>query len=71
MKDSNNSESQAARIAYSIAEVSAMCGKERTWGYRQVKKGRIRPINGFGAALVSAEELRRFLGKYGDTKLCG
>lgn len=38
-----------------------MMGRERTWVYRQVKKGRIRAITGFGAALISASEIERIL----------
>ncbi|MDA7881447.1 helix-turn-helix domain-containing protein [Akkermansiaceae bacterium] len=49
------------RVAYSFAEVAGMMGRERTWVYRQVKKGRIRAITGFGAALISASEIERIL----------
>lgn len=39
-----------------------MAGKERTWVYRQVAKGRIRAITGFGAAMIPATELARIFG---------
>lgn len=39
-----------------------MVGKERTWVYRQVQKGRIQAITGFGAAMISATEIERVFG---------
>ena len=39
-----------------------MVGKERTWVYRQVSKGRIRAITGFGAAMIPAIEVERIFG---------
>jgi len=51
------------RVSYSFAEVAEMAGKERTWIYRQVKKGRIRAITGYGAAMIPATEIERIFGK--------
>jgi DNA-binding Lrp family transcriptional regulator len=50
------------RVSYSFVEFAEMVGKERTWVYRQVKKGRIRAITGFGAALIPASEIDRIFG---------
>lgn len=51
------------RAGYSVAEVSAMFGKDRSWGYRQIEKGRIKATTGFGAAIISAAEVARVCGK--------
>lgn len=40
-----------------------MVGKERTWVYRQVAKGRIRAITGYGAAMIPASEVQRIFGE--------
>jgi hypothetical protein len=40
-----------------------MVGKERTWVYRQVGKGRIRAITGFGSAMIPASEVERIFGR--------
>ncbi len=50
------------RVAYSFAEFAEKVGKERTWVYRQVQKGRIRAITGFGAAMIAASEVERIFG---------
>ncbi len=51
------------RISYSFAEFAEMVGKERTWVYRQVGKGRIRAITGFGSAMIPASEVERIFGR--------
>ncbi|QJE98001.1 helix-turn-helix domain-containing protein [Luteolibacter luteus] len=53
---------QIERRAYSFEEVAAMLGKHRSWVYRQVAKGAITPITGFGAAMISAAEVNRITG---------
>ena len=53
------------RVAYSFAEFGTMAGKERTWVYRQVAKGRIRAITGFGSAMIPASEVERIFGATG------
>jgi hypothetical protein len=58
----SNKTKQGKRVSYSFAEVAAMVGKERTWIYRQVKKGRIRAITGFGASMIPATEIERIFG---------
>lgn len=50
------------RVSYSFAEFAEMVGKERTWVYRQVSKGRIRAITGFGAAMIPSIEVERIFG---------
>lgn len=50
------------RVSYSFAEFAEMVGKEKTWVYRQVQKGRIRAITGFGAAMIPASEIDRIFG---------
>jgi Helix-turn-helix domain len=51
------------RVSYSFAEFAEMVGKERTWVYRQVAKGRIRAITGFGSAMIPTSEIDRIFGK--------
>lgn len=51
------------RVSYSFAEFAAMAGKERTWTYRQVQKGRLRAITGYGTAMIPASEVERIFGK--------
>jgi len=53
------------RKAYSYDEFAKMLGKHRTWVYRQVTAGKIKPITGYGAAMISAAELDRILGEGG------
>lgn len=50
------------RRGYSFAEFAAMAGRERTWTYRQVEKGRIKAITGFGEAMIPASEVERIFG---------
>jgi hypothetical protein len=50
------------RVSYSFAEFAEMVGKERTWVYRQVSKGRIKAVTGFGAAMIPATEVERIFG---------
>jgi len=38
-----------------------MVGKQRSWVYRQVEAGRLKAITGFGAAMIPASEVERFL----------
>jgi hypothetical protein len=60
-----NIEKRGKRVSYSFAEFADMVGKERTWVYRQVQKGRIRAITGFGAAMIPATEVERIFGEAG------
>jgi hypothetical protein len=53
------------RVAYSFEEFAGMIGKHRSWVYRQVAKGRIRAITGYGSALIPASEIQRIFGEGG------
>jgi hypothetical protein len=59
MIEKSKTKKSGGRVAYSFAEFASMVGRERTWVYRQVKKGRIRAITGFGAAMIPASEIER------------
>lgn len=61
---STTSKSRSAsieRVAFTFEEVAAKMGKHRSWVYRQVSKGSIIPIKGFGTAMISQAELDRIL----------
>ena len=62
MHKAHNTEEQGPRAGYSVAEVSAMAGKHRSWGYRQIGRGRIEATMGFGTAFISAAEVKRIFG---------
>jgi len=66
MKSTILSNNTGKRVSYSFAEFAEMNGKERTWVYRQVQKGRIRAITGFGAAMIPATEMERIFGSEVD-----
>lgn len=51
--------------AYTLAAFAQLFGKERSWAYRQKKRGRVQTITGYGAALVSRREVERILGEGG------
>jgi len=53
---------QLPRAAWSYDEVARMLGKHRSWVYRKVAAGKIRPVTGYGTAMISAGELQRVLG---------
>lgn len=65
MVATKSAKKQGKRVSYSFAEFAEMVGKERTWVYRQVQKGRIRAITGFGAAMIPAIEVDRIFGAEG------
>jgi hypothetical protein len=56
-----NNKKSFKRLAYSLAEFAKLMGHHRGWAYRQVSEGRIKTINGFGRAMISAEEVDRVL----------
>ena len=62
MVTTKSARKQGKRVSYSFAEFAEMVGKERTWVYRQVSKGRIRAVTGFGAAMIPASEVERIFG---------
>ena len=63
MNLNENPEGPMERAGYSVKEVSAMFGKDRSWGYRQIRKGRILATVGFGTAIISEQEVKRILGR--------
>ena len=66
MTTTQRTQKKGERVSYSFAETAEMFGRERTWVYRQVAKGRIRAITGYGAAMIPASEIERILGKGGS-----
>lgn len=62
MKKGKSTKKTGKRVSYSFAEFAEMVGKEVTWVYRQVYKGRIRAITGFGVAMIPATEIERIFG---------
>lgn len=46
---------------YSVAEFSALFGRERSWGYRLLKKGKIQVIDGYGRNQIPRAEYERLL----------
>jgi hypothetical protein len=66
MNSGDNPDGNGERMAYTLAEVAQMCGKHRSWAYRQWEKGRIKAITGYGTALVSRREIERLLGDDAD-----
>ena len=65
MKFEEGHHHQPPQEAYTLAAFAHLFGKERSWAYRQQKKGRVQTINGYGAALVSRREVERILGEGG------
>jgi hypothetical protein len=63
MVATKSTKSKGKRVSYSFAEFAEMVGKERTWVYRQVQKGRIRAITGYGSAMIPSSEIERIFGK--------
>lgn len=66
MKNNEERIDTSKRVAYSFAEFAEMVGRERTWVYRQVKKGRIKAITGFGAAMIPVSEIKRIFSTSGQ-----
>jgi predicted DNA-binding transcriptional regulator AlpA len=53
---------KVCRKAFSLAEFAQLCGKHRSWAYRQAREGRIKTVTGFGTVMVPAHEIDRILG---------
>jgi len=45
--------------AYTPTEFAALFGKERTWGYRQIYKGRVNAVTIFGSIMIPVEEIEK------------
>ena len=63
MSATKHAKKSGERVSYSFAEFAELNGKERTWVYRQVQKGRLRAVTGFGVAMIPASEVERIFGK--------
>lgn len=49
------------RMAYTLSDVAALCGRSKTWAYRRVYDGQLKVVVQSGRMLVSRTELERFL----------
>ena len=49
------------KVAYTVAEFSALFGKEKTWGYRQLYAGNVEAISEFGTTMIPKSEADRLL----------
>ena len=49
------------RVAFTFEEVARKFGKDRSWVYREFRKGNFRAITGFGTMMISAAEIERVL----------
>ena len=47
------------RAAYTCCEFAQIMGREKNWIYRQLAKGTIRKISGFGKTMIPASEVDR------------
>ncbi len=50
------------KVTYTPAEFSALFGKERTWGYRQLYAGKVKAITKLGQTLIPQSEVDKLLG---------
>lgn len=48
-----------------------MAGKHRSWTYRQVAKGDIKVISGYGAGMIPRSEVERIFGCVPEIVTCG
>lgn len=53
------------RVAFTYAETAELFGRNRSWVYRMVQRGKLRAIIGYGAAMIPAAEIERLTGKDG------
>jgi len=51
------------RLAYSPAEFGAFFGRSPTWAYRQIYKGRVKPIADCGRLLIPRTEVDSILAR--------
>ncbi len=49
------------RPLLSMAEFAALCGHHPSWAYRQVYRGRIKPVQDFGELRIPRSELERLM----------
>jgi hypothetical protein len=56
------SRTKPRRLAYSFTETAAMFGRNRALIYRLVKQGKLKPLVGYGAAMIPTSEIIRVFG---------
>jgi hypothetical protein len=49
------------RAAYRIEEFAALFSRHKSWAYRQIAKGKIKAITGYGITMIPAAEVDRIL----------
>lgn len=49
------------RAVLSPNEFAAVCGKQTTWGYRQIYAGNVKVIRSFGRMMIPTSEVKRLL----------
>jgi hypothetical protein len=59
------------RAAFTFEEFAEMAGKHRSWTYRQVAKGDIKVISGYGAGMIPRSEVERIFGCVPEIVTCG
>ena len=62
MAINNTVSDKPPRLAYTLAEFSAACGRNPSWGYRLVYKGRIHVISDGVRLLIPQTEVAKFMG---------
>lgn len=53
------------KIVYTPTEFAAIFGKERTWAYRQMYKGKVQAITDLGRTMIPKTEVDRLLKEAG------
>lgn len=53
------------KVTYTPAEFAEVFGRERTWGYRQLYKGKVNAITELGRTLIPKSEVDRLLKEAG------
>lgn len=53
------------KLTYTPPEFAAVFGKERTWAYRQLYKGKVQAITELGRTLIPKSEVERLLKEAG------
>jgi hypothetical protein len=56
------------RVAFDFDETAQKFGRDRTWVYRQVKKGNLQAITGYGKMMIAASEIERVINGKGAAR---
>jgi hypothetical protein len=59
---------QLDRVAFDFDETAQKFGRDRTWVYRQVKKGNLQAITGYGKMMIAASEIERVINGKGAAR---